>query len=497
MVHKLVKIVIMSLSIIGGLSMIVPGNDSFAATYYVAPHGNDNSPGTCALPWATFVRAMLALKRGDSLYLEDGVYDQSLDVMVSGSRGNVIKIAAVNDGRAIVDGQWVRRALVVHNHSYIEVDGINFRNSGGGTNAHGIDIGGADHITLRRVTANGSSGYNSAVIDMAGATNSLLEDCAASGQGRIVLNMLGCRDITVRRCWLNWTGPNTGGGDTNSVAQIYDSSYVLMENNIAVNLTNSPTDDIGIWAHYENVKHNTLKGNIVYHTAAYSAGGLRDNAEYGKKSSFGRFENNVSIVPVRGFYHSVPADVIGTDHHISENNTYVGDGGGTGFLVHERPSRPDQVTDASVINSSFLSIWAGIYASSNGENTVSAHRFNNFYNVETCLWNMKPMTPPGLDPTEKCNTGNPGYDIATYGKGAYLMVPAALKGKGEGGADIGANVLYSYEDGVLTARPLWPWPMEDRIKTEFGVSPTWEADGGIWKTLKGVYSPKIHWQKKS
>lgn len=488
----------MSLLLFCCFSVAAGVKNIFAATYYVAPGGNDGGPGSEAAPWATFIRAMLALKKGDTLYLKDGIYHQSLDVTVSGEQGKVITIAAVGEGRVIVDGQWVRRALLIHNHSYIEVDGINFRNSGGGSNAHGIDIAGADHIRLRRVTANGSSGYNSAVIDLAGVSDSLLEDCAASGQGRVVLNLLGCKNVTVRRCWLNWTGPDTGGGDTNSIAQIYDSSYVLMENNIALNLTNSVTDDLGIWAHYGNAVGNTLKGNIVYHTAAYSAGGLRDTAEYGKSSSYGLFENNVSIVPVPGtIYHSVPADVVGTSHHVSLNNTYAGDGGGAGYLVHDRPNRPDQETDTSVKNCSFVNIGAGIYASSDGENRVSAHRFNNFYDVKTCLWNMKLMTPPGLDPTERCNTVNPGYDIPTYGKGAYLMVPKALRGKGEGGTDIGADVLYRYQDGALTRSPLWPWPMEDRIRAEFGVSPTWEADGGIWKTLKGVYAHGTEWRKKS
>lgn len=82
---------------------------------------------------------------------------------------------------------------------------------------------------------------------------------------------------------------------------------------------------------------------------------------------------------------------------------------------------------------------------------------------------------------------NPAYDTDTYGKGAYLMIPNALKGQGENGADIGAEILYQYVDGKLTNVPLWPWPMEDRIKAETGYSVTWESGGGIWKTLNGVY----------
>ena len=67
------------------------------------------------------------------------------------------------------------------------------------------------------------------------------------------------------------------------------------------------------------------------------------------------------------------------------------------------------------------------------------------------------------------------------------MRPAALRGLGEGGADIGAEVLYRYENGVLTNKPLWPWPMEDRIYKELGTSVTYASKGGLWKTLEGVY----------
>jgi hypothetical protein len=52
---------------------------------------------------------------------------------------------------------------------------------------------------------------------------------------------------------------------------------------------------------------------------------------------------------------------------------------------------------------------------------------------------------------------------------------------------MGAQVLYRYEGGALTEVPLWPWPMEQRILAEANQSVTWEAQGGLWKTLDGVY----------
>jgi hypothetical protein len=36
----------------------------------------------------------------------------------------------------------------------------------------------------------------------------------------------------------------------------------------------------------------------------------------------------------------------------------------------------------------------------------------------------------------------------------------------------GARLTHRYVDGVLTNEPLWPWPMEDRIQAELGISVT-------------------------
>ena len=38
--------------------------------------------------------------------------------------------------------------------------------------------------------------------------------------------------------------------------------------------------------------------------------------------------------------------------------------------------------------------------------------------------------------------------------------------------------------------------MEERIRREKGVSITWEAGGGLWKTLKGVYPSQQNEKKR-
>jgi len=36
----------------------------------------------------------------------------------------------------------------------------------------------------------------------------------------------------------------------------------------------------------------------------------------------------------------------------------------------------------------------------------------------------------------------------------------------------GAHIYYCYENGKLTRKPLWPWPMNDRIKELTGIDLT-------------------------
>jgi len=76
---------------------------------------------------------------------------------------------------------------------------------------------------------------------------------------------------------------------------------------------------------------------------------------------------------------------------------------------------------------------------------------------------------------ERCHydrATSPGGTGVTTGNSG-LLYPVRIeagspcKGTGVGGADRGANILYRYRDGVLTAEPLWPWPNEARIREDF------------------------------
>jgi hypothetical protein len=70
---------------------------------------------------------------------------------------------------------------------------------------------------------------------------------------------------------------------------------------------------------------------------------------------------------------------------------------------------------------------------------------------------------------------NPGIQYLT-------RAGAGVRGKAEGGSDIGGNLMNRYQDSVLTSTPLWPWPNQDRIKKEMC------SDSGVTRGFCGKAS---------
>jgi hypothetical protein len=108
-----------------------------ANTFYISPTGNDAASGRSpAQAWATFNRAWQDLYPGDTLILLDGIYYQRLNPnRRNGEPGNPITIRALNDGQAIIDGEYQRVPIKLGNTwpgpigNYFVIEGIVARNS--------------------------------------------------------------------------------------------------------------------------------------------------------------------------------------------------------------------------------------------------------------------------------------------------------------------------------------------------------------------------------
>ncbi len=65
---------------------------------------------------------------------------------------------------------------------------------------------------------------------------------------------------------------------------------------------------------------------------------------------------------------------------------------------------------------------------------------------------------------------NAAGQLAIDGQAHVVVSDCRIQGKEPSGP--GARLEHRYVDGVLTDRPLWPWPMEERIQREMGLSVT-------------------------
>ena len=469
-----------------GAMLSMSAANCMAAEYFISPQGNDNSVGSVDAPWLTFAEAQDKMVPGDTLFLHDGTYTPSnsgrLKVTKSGTAEAYIRFAALNDGKAIIDSQNIASAPIdVSYRKYISIKGIVGKNA---TNSVVLAYM-TSYVNFYRVSAyNANVDDNRHVWDISSSHHILLEDCVGSGTGRIMLNIYKSDSIVARRAYLRFT--HTNRTDGKGAAQIYGSSNVTFENVVStIDPTWEGAGAIGphVWGKDGSIENAKCLGCVSYDIDQPESNNSDDFAFQTYLSSLpgGVFVNCVGINNHAGLKWN------GSDPPVTiEQNTFVDHDKG---IAHFMPTQSDcagkenMKSRAIVRNNVLLNSRVGLDNNTRydpcGLLASYENEYNVFHNVSTPYQNVVAGTGDRVL--------DPNYDVNKYGKGAYLMRPVALKGLGKNGADVGAEVLFRYRDTVLTEEPLWPWPMESRIADELGISVTWEANGGLWKTLDGVY----------
>lgn len=176
--------------------------------------------------------AVAAARPGDVLCLRDGVYAEPLTPRVNGTSSAPITVKALNDGKATIDGQGVRKTVDLQRDYWI-IEGIVARN--GLDNVFRVD---GNNNVLRRVSAyDASDDINSSVIMLLG-DNNLVEDAIVAGTGRYMAEIFEGSGNTLRRVftmWEGWAGRQFCGvawPNGNNIG-IYNASNATVENAIA------------------------------------------------------------------------------------------------------------------------------------------------------------------------------------------------------------------------------------------------------------------------
>ncbi len=139
--------------------------------FYVSPSGNDDNPGTRALPLQTIQRAVDQAVPHDFIFAEDGVYEGPVIMTRSGEPGAYITLKSINKWGAkieVIDGEGAQDGIkVVAN--YITIDGFELYDPapGAGRIGNGITIYESHHVEAvnNNIHDFGGSGIQGAYCD--------------------------------------------------------------------------------------------------------------------------------------------------------------------------------------------------------------------------------------------------------------------------------------------------------------------------------------------
>lgn len=460
------------------LGLVLCTEDVAAMTYYISPTGVDGNPGSKAQPWLTFARALTTgmpkAGCGDTLILLDGVYGTGTSTGTIDIRdkictaSTVLTIRALNQRQARIgdNGNMPLAPIFLYSANsngiaYITIDGIvgnsadNIAPFAGDAAGSGCSTGvvfyvkNGNHIQFKNVLARNVNRYcNVSPFVLDTINNSLVEDSEIYNYHRHGIVLKGANSVA-RRVYCNprigalASGYSNGGGVGNgdSCVTMYPCDFCIVEN-----IINDGTSAHGWISEVDALGAGTddqILGSIGYKTAA---NGIYINAR-GVGINF--MPRNITIRNVVLYDHTGAGAGIklqAIKHTNVDHVTIVGQSAtGTGVAAASVvPSYPGDsiysftITNTLVTNFSSLGVYvSGDYSNWTGS-YLNAYATTGFFS---------------FPPSNFTNTATVNPALGTCV--AWIPAGSPMKGAGSGGTDIGATILYRYQDGVLTNVPLW------------------------------------------
>jgi hypothetical protein len=405
---------------------------------YVSPNGSGT---TCSAASPCAISQIgVAATPGDTWVLKNGLYYGSGSVLfingINGTSSSRIRVTAENPGGAILQGDGTSgHVLRVINASYWDFDNLVVRNrdnpNNTGSNASIIGTYNSNFMTFKKMVAadNNTYGNNDAVLLQ--GNNILFEDSDILRSHR---NFLACypatsSNITIRRVYVGQPvadHSNSGPGDGFVFYSCRDS---INENSIAEGL-----DGYGFTGWGNN---NAIRGAIAMNNnGGLFNGTASSTADQGQNFTLTGYvgvANNGTCAYFRPAGNYVVEGVTCIGNQVMADNSITNGSSSFGVTI-----RNAMVKDVS---------HSGFYlGQSNGSFTTKLVEYSEAWNTGGINggWTLN-NTPPGPGDVD------PGIGSCMV----YVPDTSAYKGRGKGGADVGANVIYAYQDGALTSNKLW------------------------------------------
>ena len=239
-------------------------------TYYVSTTGNNASNGSFNAPWKTIQFGVQQLSPGDVLNIFGGVYEEKINIDVSGTSGNYITIQNYQNENVVIDAINSPNPYPIlwTDNAYLRIEGLHLTNNIQNY-AEGLAIRGAAHhieILNNKVSNIKFDADPNAPVNF--ITNAVPFGVLGNLATDSVHNIL----IKGNEIFNNQTGYSenlTLGGNV---------SGFIVEENIVHDNTNIGIDVTGNYGQspnpiYDNGRNGIIRNNIVYNCFAdYSAG---------------------------------------------------------------------------------------------------------------------------------------------------------------------------------------------------------------------------------
>jgi hypothetical protein len=428
-----------------------------ATTYYINDTGSDANLGTSAVtPWLSWAYAFAKSTCGDQLIVMDGIYTTTENGAFSLKKvctvGTAYTVIAQNERKALLNGDGKTVPLLISNSAYITVQGLRVKNS---DNAQGLAnsnvyVANSNHITLRRLLVSHNNRYfNDHLIQLTRSPYSLVEENELYYFHRHAIILHGTSNSIVRRNYCHARNyADISGGFPSGAASTGDDCGVVYPGN----------DNI--------IENNIADGPLLKGFAVQALGAGRGNGFYG----------NISI----GADIGVSLDVRGTGLSMMPRDTLIENMvvvGPSSMGIRSRGAKNTQCNHCMVLSTkngiaadtvagepgdgdySFFSNNSLVSGSSAGTGFAVTSEIQTWtVNNSNSVNNMRDYTPVQNSRFVDYKTVDPILGSCRV----WIPDTSPMKKIGTNGKDIGANILYRYENGTLTKVPLW-----DRSTGEF------------------------------
>jgi len=421
------------------------------ATFYVSKSGKDSNSGSLTAPWLTIQHAANSVSAGATVYVEAGVYNESVTFPASGTASNYITLASYPGQTAVIDGTGlgvtaIQGLINIVNQSYITVNGFEIRNyttKNATVTPAGIWVTGSGtgvqllNNLVHNITTSSEKSGNAFGIAVYGTSSTPITNLTISGNQVYSLKT----------------------GNSESVNVDGNVTYFSITNNIVHDNDNIGIDAIGFEGvgptGSDQARYGEVSGNTVYNISGinnagegnqYDADGLYcDGCAYviferntiykcdlnmeaasehkGHNSSYVTIRNNVfydanSVGVSIGGYAS---KVGGSDHVVVVNNTLYNNNtknqGAEFQIQHNDPPSNGNIFENNIVYAGSQNVWIYSYVSGS---------------TATNNWNLYYSTAGYVQ----------GTSIDWGGKHNYATYAAYQSGSGEDKSSPNANPLF-------------------------------------------------------